>query len=77
MQSSELPSWIVKHTGPECLHDAMTLFQPGLLSAQVASASGVIRLAARVAKKNKKLGAEMVPNNKWDVIDFNMGTYGM
>ena len=55
----------------------MTLFQPGLLSAQVASASGVIRLAARVAKKNKKLGAEMVPNNKWDVIDFNMGTYGM
>ena len=50
---------------------------PGLLSAQVASASGVIRLAARVAKKNKKLGAEMVPNNKWDVIAFNMGAYGM
>ena len=50
---------------------------PGLLSAQVASASGVIRLAARVAKKNKKLGAGIVPNIKWDVIAFNMGSYGM
>jgi hypothetical protein len=50
---------------------------PGLLSAQVASASGVIRLAARVAKKNKKLGAEMVPNNKRDVIAFNTWAYGM